>query len=464
MHVDAHGAWVLSGSPMSPTDDALNAERRIPRPMPKSRSHPRKTSGGQVSPVRGARPRAAGHVGAIDPGLLGAMLAGYSPPSSARTTTVTLEQPATPTTHRGPAALIRGVSAEITHASCALFQEQSPQGLGVTFWFEARPEGDPYDVIVDFYGEQPASQATPSPTAFTATRRISGILPGSGRIAYTARFSDIAPGSWVVTARAAVAPQDEPLHGAGVGAEGSTAFMPFIREWAPGVSIGAWPLLVALGAVLGVGLLGLLASRYGVPVLSTLLLVGVACLVGLAGAKVYYNLQSTERVGMLSFAGLCIQGFVIAAFATIIVGALLLRLPVALLLDLTTPGLMLGMMLGRVGCWRGGCCAGRPTTGRFALWSSDRELGVKRIPVQLLEGAAAGVIGLVALTILWRSLPQPSGVLFVLVIASYVATRQLLFPLRRESRRTRHGRQVALIGAVAMAAVSMVALALNWAA
>jgi phosphatidylglycerol:prolipoprotein diacylglycerol transferase len=448
----------------SPNENTLHAERRIPRPMPKSRHYPRKRSGGQVPPVRGARPRAAGDAGAIDPALLGAMLAGYTPPSSSRTTTVTVEQPATPTTSRGSAALIKGVSAEVTHASCALFQEQGPQGLGVTIWFDARTEGDPYDAIVDFYGEQPASQDAPSPTAFTATRTISGILPGSGRIAYTARFSDIAPGPWEVTARASVAPRDEPLQGEGVHAEGPTAFMPFIREWAPGVSIGAWPLMVALGALLGVGLLGLLASRNGVPVTSTLLLVSLACLVGLAGAKVYYNLQSNERVGMFSFAGLCIQGFVIAAFATIIVGAALLRLPVALLLDLTTPGLMLGMMLGRVGCWRGGCCAGRPTTGRFALWSSDRELGVKRIPVQLLEGTAAGVIGLVALTILWRSLPQPSGVLFVLVIASYVATRQLLFPLRRESRRTRHGRQVALIGAVAMAAVSMLALALNWAA
>lgn len=397
----------------------------------------------------------------VDPGLLVAMLAGYTPPPSATSSTVTLEHPATSATDRDSGTLITAISAEVTRAGCAPFQEQGPQGLGVTLWFDARPDGEPYDVIVDYYGEQPASQDIPSPTAFTARRTISQVLPGSGRLAFTARFSDIAPGSWVVTARSAEAPQDEPLQGSGAHAEGSTAFMPFVREWAPGVSMGAWPLMVALGAILGVGLLGLLASRYGVPVLSTLLLVSVSCLVGLAGAKVYYNLQSRERAGLLSFAGLCIQGFVIAAFATIIVGAVLLRVPVALLIDLTTPGLMLGMMLGRVGCWRGGCCAGRPTSGRFALWSSDRETGVKRIPVQLLEGTAAGVIGLIALTILWRSMPQPSGVLFALVIASYVAVRQVLFPRRRQSRRTRNGRRLVLIGSVAMAVLSLLTLALN---
>ena len=106
------------------------------------------------------------------------------------------------------------------------------------------------------------------------------------------------------------------------------------------------------------------------------------------------------------------------------------------------------MAIGRPGCFLGGCCVGRPTASRWGLWSSDRRVAVRRIPVQLFEAAAALVLGLVAL-VLYLTVPLPvPGALFVGGVAAYTASRQLLFPLRREQRRTSSGRRLTLIASV----------------
>jgi phosphatidylglycerol:prolipoprotein diacylglycerol transferase len=333
----------------------------------------------------------------------------------------------------------------------------------VTCWFDARPEGVPYDVYFTFHGTKDVSSPDEQPASFVATRTLSGVLPGIGTMAYTARFADIETGEWMVTAKATesggavVRPQES------VTAAGRTAFRPVISELAPGMSMGAWPGMVGLGALVGVASLLVFANRYDIPVWTTLALAIVACVVGLVGAKIYYIVQATERASLLSSAGMCIQGFVIGAFATVIVGARIWGLPWQSLLDLAVPGLMLGMLLGRFGCWRGGCCAGRPSTSRLALWSTDRQLGVRRIPVQLIEGAAAGVIGVVAAVLAWRSLPQPPGALFAAAIAAYVIGRQLLFTLRGQAQHSRRGRSAALVlaAAVLLAAVWLLVSSAN---
>lgn len=351
--------------------------------------------------------------------------------------------------------------ASVTSVNCAVVEDQTPQALGVTCWFDARDEGDPYDVELKFTGTKSETE-TEEPRSFVATRTVTGVLPGIGSMAYTARFADIEPGLWNVSAGAVEPGSTRPPKEL-VTAEGRTAFRPVISEVAPGMSMGAWPAMVGLGALAGVAPLLALVSRYGISVWATFALAVVACVVGLVGAKVYYLLQSSERTSLLSSAGMCIQGFVIGAFATVIVGAKLWGLPWASLLDLAVPGLMLGMLLGRFGCWRGGCCAGRPSTSRLALWSTDRQLGVRRIPVQLIEGAAAGVLGGVTAVLAWRSLPQPPGALFAADIAAYVIVRQLLFPLRGQAQHSRRGRYAALIvaAAILVAAVGLLASSTN---
>jgi phosphatidylglycerol---prolipoprotein diacylglyceryl transferase len=158
---------------------------------------------------------------------------------------------------------------------------------------------------------------------------------------------------------------------------------------------------------------------------------------------------------------MCIQGFVLGAIVTMIIGAELVGLPVGRLLDVTAPGLLLGMTVGRFGCYFGGCCAGRPTASRWGLWSSDRRVGVRRIPTQLLESLLAVSLGLAALLAVWTRTPHPAGVVFIGAIVGYTLGRQLLFPLRDQPRYSVHGRNrmIALTGTVIAADIAMAVFA-----
>lgn len=80
----------------------------------------------------------------------------------------------------------------------------------------------------------------------------------------------------------------------------------------------------------------------------------------------------------------------------------------------------------------------------LGVWSSDRRLGVRRVPVQLLESSLAGVVGTVALFGVVLLGGGAGGLVFVAAIAAYTAGRQLLFPLRGIPRTTTHGPMVML--------------------
>lgn len=69
--------------------------------------------------------------------------------------------------------------------------------------------------------------------------------------------------------------------------------------------------------------------------------------------------------------------------------------------------LMLGIAVGRTGCFWAGCCVGRPTDSRWGTWSSDRCLGIRRIPTQFLDALQAFAIAWAAVAVvlaagLWR--------------------------------------------------------------
>lgn len=153
-----------------------------------------------------------------------------------------------------------------------------------------------------------------------------------------------------------------------------------------------------------------------------------------------------------------VQGFVIVAVATVLAGSILLDLPWGAALDATAPGLLLGMAVGRFGCLLGGCCAGQPASSRWGVWSSDRRLGVRRVPVQLLESALAGVVAALALLAVLQLGTGESGLDFVASLAVYVAGRQLLFPLRGIPRVTAHGRTITLVFASLVAVGSVAGL------
>ena len=113
------------------------------------------------------------------------------------------------------------------------------------------------------------------------------------------------------------------------------------------------------------------------------------------------------------------------------------------------------MTIGRPGCFLGGCCAGRPTLSRWGLWSSDRRIGVRRIPVQLLEAAVSLLIAGAALALVLAGPSRLPGALFVGSFAIYTVGRQLMFPLRNEPRRTSAGRLLTLAAAALVAVLAV---------
>ncbi|WP_198962022.1 prolipoprotein diacylglyceryl transferase family protein [Pseudonocardia sp. MH-G8] len=339
----------------------------------------------------------------------------------------------------------------------------------MTYTFEAAEDGEAYPLTIRFDGRRTGVRGKPGPQdAFTAVETIERIEPGGGHVTLTKRIDGISPGDWEVTAtpvpdaaiRMGTASRPIPSRAS---TSGATGFAPLVRVRAPGVRIGAWPGLVGSGAAVALAVQALLAARIPMPVTPVLLLSLLACLIGLVGAKVYYLVEHPRqrRRGLMRMAsGMCIQGFILAAIAALVIGALLAGLPVGPLLDVTAPGLLFGMAIGRVGCFFGGCCAGRPTGRRWGLWSSDRRLGARRVPTQLFESTLALLVGLAALTIVSTGSPQPAGVVFVAALAAYILGRQLLFPLRDLPRHTSHGRVLtaATAGLVLIAALAVTSL------
>lgn len=343
--------------------------------------------------------------------------------------------------------------SRVTALSCGPLTDMQPQALGVTYWFDTTATGDPYSVNVYLEG-RPAGSGNDQPAGFTKVTTVDPVVPGSGPVSVTTRIPEATEGVWDVAA-APVTPvadtptqewavHDDPLAPAET-VTGGTLYAPVNRVLAPGVVLGAWPALVALGAIAGVGLQSVLASFTGLAVVPVALLTVVACLLGVAGAKAYYHLTHPREKKSILTSGMSVQGFVITVVLILLLGSQALAIPPGSLFDISAPGLLLGMTIGRLGCLLGGCCAGRPTRSRWGIWSSNRRIGVRRIPVQLLESGAA-LLGCVTATIAVAALGLAGrGLVFAVSLSGYIAVRQLLFPLRDLPRITRHGRLVTLV-------------------
>jgi phosphatidylglycerol:prolipoprotein diacylglycerol transferase len=220
----------------------------------------------------------------------------------------------------------------------------------------------------------------------------------------------------------------------------------------PAVIPGSWFVLVALGVVLGFIFQGRLLPREHVDPSTVFRVSLITVGAGVLGAKLWFiGLQRSLRGVWRD--GMCIQGALVGAAVVMLAALALLRLPIGAVLDATTPGLFVGMAVGRVGCFLTGCCAGRRTASRWAPWSSDRRVGARRVPTQLLESSAALVIGLSGLLVISRITTATTGTLFVASFAAYTLVRQFLLRLRAEGRRTSRGGLItALLAAVVLVA------------
>lgn len=334
------------------------------------------------------------------------------------------------------------------------------EGLTVTHWFDSGDGLEPYSATVRFRGARTGVRGKPGPTdTFVRDETIEGIAPGSGPVSITARVHGLQPGDWTVTAELAPGPnrsgRSQPRDASGGRTLPRAAwswsrwtlssgpFAPIRTRWSPmarlvsppAVIPGSWTGLVALGVVVGITLHSVLLAREGVAVGIPALINVVAAAAGLIGAKLRYISLHPRTWREAPGEGWAVGGFLIVMPLTALAGMLLFAMPIGLFLDAGAPALFVGVAIGRIGCFLTGCCAGRCTSSRWGVWSSDRRVGARRIPTQLLESAAGLVLAVVTLAIFLFLRPPVEGLIFVGGLAAYALVRRVLLRLRAERQK-----------------------------
>jgi phosphatidylglycerol:prolipoprotein diacylglycerol transferase len=213
--------------------------------------------------------------------------------------------------------------------------------------------------------------------------------------------------------------------------------------------------MVTLGMVVALALQPLVISADHLAVGPWWAVTLVAIVVGIVSAKVWFIVlyRREHRIE-----GWCIQGFIAGAILAAAIVLVVLDVPAGVFLDVTAPGLLVAMAVGRVGCFFAGCCGGPPTASRWGVWSSDQRVGARRLPTQLLELVLALSLGLGVLVAVLGHGPA-GGAFFFAALAAYTLGRQGLLRLRAEPRKTRLGGLVtaALAALVLISAVVFLA-------
>lgn len=335
------------------------------------------------------------------------------------------------------------------HAPTAASSDE-PQALVVSHRLNPGPAGaPPYAATVRLTGRRRGVVGRPAPEdLFSTTETVVGIVPGTAPMSTTTWVYGIAAGEWDVTAEV-VGPER-------ARAANSAVLQPVAWSWRrwgmvsrSGPARTRWALTAPLAAAPGVltgsffaaaaiALLGsllvqpLFLTHHGIPVGPAVAASLLAMLVGIAGAKAWYMvLKGPSRATLRE--GWSVDGFLVTSPAVAVLMSLLLGVPLGGYLDAVAPTLFLAVAVGRIGCFLTGCCAGRITAG-WGVWSSDRRVGARRIPAQLIESAVGLALALLTALLVLSRAGGGSGVVFLGSVALYAAARQGLLRLRAEAR------------------------------
>lgn len=217
--------------------------------------------------------------------------------------------------------------------------------------------------------------------------------------------------------------------------------------------LGSWPvytygILLAAAYLLGLHLAVRRAKARGVDPNRVMDLGIWIIIAALVGAKLllvvvdwdHYRRNPGDIFSLVRSAGVFYGGLVVAT-AT---GFLLIRryrLPVWTTADLYAPGIALGHVIGRMGCFFAGCCWGRPTSVPWAITFTDpaaavnvgTPLNVALHPTQLYEAGAELLILVLLLATERRGRPF-AGRTFWLYMLLYAITRFIIEIYRGDPR------------------------------
>ena len=348
-----------------------------------------------------------------------------------------------------------GASGRPANAQAESSEAVELEALVVTHWFDSGEGEEPYSATVRLTGRRGGIHGMPKPQdTFVQEDKIDGIVPGSGLVSITSCVYRRQPGEWTVSAEL-LRPRGDAGRGRRVTAEPirpaawswrrwklSTGSAGTVKtRWAmlaplarmPGVIPGVWPALGVLGALVALVTQVAILAHENVAVGQFLVVSLLALGFGLIGAKLW-NAVLHPGPWRQWIQGWSVDGFLFVAPVVAVAALLAFDLPIGVFLDAATPGLFFGVAIGRLGCFFTGCCAGRCTSSRWGVWSSDRRVGARRIPAQLIESLAGLLLGATSALLVLGHVPGVDGVIFAAAFGAYVVVRQLLLRVRAERR------------------------------
>lgn len=331
--------------------------------------------------------------------------------------------------------------------------DAEPAAVVVSYGFDAGPPGGPaFAATIRVSGRRRGvdPKLARAGDSFVRTETVAGVVPGSGRVSATSWVYGVSAGEWDVSAEL-VGPERARRANAGGRLERAgwswrrwtvepAPAVPVRTRWAPiaplaaspGVVPGSFTLLAAVALVTAVALQPAFLAHHGINPGAAVVasLAGIAA--GLAGAKAWYvALKGFSRQNLRE--GWSVDGFLVTAPLAAAAIALAVGVPLGEFLDGVAPGLFVAVAIGRIGCFFTGCCAGRATAG-WGIWSSDRRIGARRIPAQLVESSVGAALATGAGIAAAAHVGFGTGLVFAVSVLVYAVARQGLLRLRAETR------------------------------
>jgi phosphatidylglycerol:prolipoprotein diacylglycerol transferase len=194
--------------------------------------------------------------------------------------------------------------------------------------------------------------------------------------------------------------------------------------------IASYGLCLAAAVLVATAMTVRAASRAGIDGGSVVAAAGLATAGGFAGSWLLFVAVEWVRTGSpfpaLTGGGFVFLGAPAGAALALAAAARPLRLPLLRLLDLAPPAVAAGHAIGRIGCFLGGCCYGRPWDGPWSVVYADALAPAAHPPVPRHPAPLYESLALLALAFLFALLPPReigSGRRIALYVLAYGTVR-----------------------------------------
>jgi len=174
-------------------------------------------------------------------------------------------------------------------------------------------------------------------------------------------------------------------------------FLPKVGKLA-GIPVQAYGTMMLLGIVSAFGLAAYRAKKFGFTSENVFSVCFTICVCGILGARAFYVIEywsdfqaptlgeTLARIANIPGGGLVVYGSLIGGVIGGGIYMLLKKLSVPRMLDLLAPSMVLGLALGRIGCFLNGCCFGGICDPAHEFWGVHFPAGSPPFNRQLDEG------------------------------------------------------------------------------